>query len=151
LSDEARASLAEQQAQLVAALVNSGSKVPEGFDPGRVGLAARTLASKRRKSVRRAWPVLADALGERFEAFFDRFAAEHPVDPTGPAADARAFTDWLESRGLLPQTLQRDQFASRLWRNRFPLALAMRRTTDATLLGFRLPIIGVRVLSLRRR
>jgi len=56
-------SLAEEQENLVRALV-AGAPLPEGFDAGRVGAAARALLRKRTGEVLRAWPALdAEAFG----------------------------------------------------------------------------------------
>ncbi|GIH63189.1 hypothetical protein [Microbispora siamensis] len=97
---EARAALAAAQAELLAALV-AGGRVPDGFDPGRVAVQARGLLAKRRGSVARAAPDLAEALGAEFAGLFAGYAAEHVKPEGGSRADARDFAAWLRVRGRL--------------------------------------------------
>ena len=148
-----RASLAASQASLVAAL-GGHADVPPGFDPVRVELAARTLLAKRRKGVAAAWPRLAESLGERFAERFSAFAAATTPHPNGPAADGVAFAEWLDGQRLLPATIVPELLTSHLRRGP-SIGIRFRRTTDGSLLiGLRLPLCGVRVLSIplpRRR
>src|SRR5262245_60699313 len=88
--------LGRSQAELVQALQGK-AECPAGFDPERVRLAAEMLALKRLRGVAKAWPVLAGALGTRFEEIFLLFAAATPPPARGGAlADGRAFVRSLE-------------------------------------------------------
>ena len=99
---DARARLAARQAALVSALT-AGGPLPADFDGGRIRAAAAALARKRARSVARAWPVLAGAMGERFDERFTAYAEEMPLPRSGgPLADGRAFARWLAARGELP-------------------------------------------------
>ncbi|MFP2957219.1 hypothetical protein ACLEPN_05140 [Myxococcus sp. 1LA] len=73
----ARARLAREQKELVRAL-GVGAPVPAGFDASRVLAAAQSLISKRRRSVERAWPSLAAALGPDFAPCFEQWARATP-------------------------------------------------------------------------
>ncbi|GAA0378817.1 hypothetical protein GCM10009530_31800 [Microbispora corallina] len=95
--DDARASLAAGQAQLLAALV-AGGPVPEGFDAERVRVQARSLVAKRSGSVARVAPALARRLGAEFGRLFAEYAATRPKPGEGSRADAAAFADWLAAR-----------------------------------------------------
>lgn len=86
-----RASLAEQQAALVAALTGNGP-VPAGFDVDRVQAAADALAAKRARAVAQAWPGLRAMLGNTLRARFATYAATTPLPAWGgPLVDGRRF------------------------------------------------------------
>ncbi len=86
-----RASLAERQAALVAALTGHGP-VPAGFDADRVQAAADALAAKRARGVAQAWPGLHVMLGEAYRTRFDAYALASPLPPWGgPIVDGRRF------------------------------------------------------------
>jgi hypothetical protein len=103
MSVEARANLGQKQAALMAALVGA-APAPAGFESTRLQTAARSLASKRRRSVARAWPNLVAALGDRYFQLFDDFAAQTPLPRHGgPLADGYAFAHRLRVQGELPE------------------------------------------------
>lgn len=113
-------SLAERQAELVAALV-CGDPAPPGFDAEGVALTARTLVRKRWAAVRRHWPVAtADVIGGDARAAADDFAAwagEHRASsglPLGGYADGFAFLTWLEAAGRLPAVAAAELALARL-------------------------------------
>ena len=85
-----RQDLAAKQRQLVEALTGA-APAPDAFDPAQIETAATALADKRMRSARKAWPVLADVLGERFEPLFRAYAARYPSPPEGPGVDAATF------------------------------------------------------------
>lgn len=158
MSAEARADLAARQAELVAALTGHGD-VPTGFDRVRVEAAAASLARKRRRSVARAWPGMAEALGERFAELFDAYAAQSPLPlQGGPLADGRAFAHWLTAAGQLPEAGKLEALAVDLRYVGHAAGLRLRRSPalEAALLdqprrlvlGMRLPLIGERWLAL---
>ena len=89
----ARDELAARQAALVAALVADGP-IPPGLDAGRVRIQSDALLRKRRRSVMRAAPELAVALGESFAAAFAEHAASGPKSGNS-ADDAAAFARFL--------------------------------------------------------
>jgi hypothetical protein len=107
MSTEARTKLAAMQVNLVAALVGDAT-VPPGFDSGRLNSAAISLRTKRARAVARAWPCLRQEIGEHFAAF----AANTPLPREGgPLADGRAFANWLEQRGKLPEAARLQMIA----------------------------------------
>ena len=145
-NESARERLAAQQARLVAAL---GGVVgpPEGFDAERITLTSRTLVAKRRKSVARAWPVLAEALGPAFAETFNEYARGGPPPADGPGADALAFAKWLDATRQLPPAAVPALVAAMLG-NRSPFASRIRRHPPRRLLiGVRLPWLGVKLWS----
>jgi hypothetical protein len=73
-----RDELAEAQRRLVEALVEGGS-VPPGFDPVRVGAAARALLRKRAGEVARSWPALAASYGSGWPGAFAEWARGRPT------------------------------------------------------------------------
>jgi hypothetical protein len=94
----ARERLAASQAELMHALAG-GSPVPAGFDPASVTEEARCLVAKRRRSVARARPVLARALGARFDTHFAAYAQACPR-PAQVRDDAAAFARWFTQQWL---------------------------------------------------
>lgn len=111
MSAEARTRLAAMQAELVSALSGRAAP-PAGFDADRVQATAAALASKRRHAVARAWPGLAEALGQQFVERFDGFAATTPMPHMGgPLADGRMFLRWLAVRGDTPEACRLQAFA----------------------------------------
>lgn len=95
MTDQARRRLAAAQSALLRALV-AGEAAPAGFDPERLRIGSASLIAKRRRGVERHRPDLADALGPRFAATFDAWAAANPLpDGTGPHEDADRFATWL--------------------------------------------------------
>jgi hypothetical protein len=98
----ARERLAEQQAELVRALLADGA-VPAGFNPTRVRIQAVALHAKRRRVAERLSPDLADTLGDQLAELFDRWAATHPRRAgVGFREDLRSFAAWLAEHGHLP-------------------------------------------------
>ena len=140
---DARADLASQQARLVAALTGS-APAPDGFDVARIGATARALQSKRRRSVARAWPALATAIGVPFRELFDAYSAasRYPADG-GPAADALGFAEHLARSGALPHPARVELLATRA-RQGFPVRAAVLSDPRRLLLMVRLPWRGVR-------
>ncbi|WP_283135497.1 hypothetical protein [Rhizohabitans arisaemae] len=98
----ARERLAARQAELLTALV-AGGPPPEGFDPVRLRVQRDSLIAKRRGLVARAAPLLVHALDGEFVPLFAGYADGRPKPAGGSAADARAFTAWLEAAGRLPE------------------------------------------------
>ncbi len=115
--DEPRSQLAAMQAALVLGLTRQGEG-PDCFDRTGLAVTAAALASKRARSVARAWPGLADALGDRFAECFVRYA-EHSAIPVhgGPLADGYAFARALAANGALPDAGRLEVMGVRL-RNR---------------------------------
>ncbi|WP_157749618.1 hypothetical protein [Jatrophihabitans sp. GAS493] len=91
--------MAQQQRELVAALVNGGP-TPAGFNAGRVEAAARALLRKRAGEVGRAWPGLRHGLGEQWQPGFIRWARHRPK--AGSFADGFAFALERQHYGRLP-------------------------------------------------
>jgi hypothetical protein len=147
---DARDDLAAQQSRLVEALT-TGTPPPAGFDPAQVETAARALAAKRARSVAKAWPRLAEALGDQFEKRFADYASESPL-PNGaePRDDGRALARWLSVRRLLPDASRVELAADRVSRG-FPLSILFLRDSHRPALLVRLPRLGVRVLGYRCR
>ncbi|HEY4007064.1 MAG TPA: hypothetical protein VGM60_18015 [Pseudonocardia sp.] len=76
--------LAQRQAELVAALV-AGGPLPAGFDRRRVAVAEQALRGKRAGEVARVWPRLAAGLREDWPECFRRWASGRP--PEGALRD----------------------------------------------------------------
>lgn len=93
MSADEREALARRQRAMIEALTIGG--VPGDFDADQIAVAARSLASKRRKTAQQAWPLLADALGERFESLFTQYASRFPVPANGGIDDARGLLRFL--------------------------------------------------------
>ncbi|GAA3985734.1 hypothetical protein GCM10023085_79880 [Actinomadura viridis] len=72
------AGLAAAQEALVRAMA-AGGPLPEGFDAGAVGAAARSILSKRAGDVARAWPELARSYGTGWTRTFAGWAAGRPT------------------------------------------------------------------------
>lgn len=158
LSAEARARFAAQQAALVEALV-CGGEVPSGFDATRISAAAASLLRKRMRSVARAWPGLARALGSRFAELFSAYAARTPLPRAGgPLADGRAFARWLCARHELPDVgrlqalavdLRYSLTGHGLVPRRWPcLRIVWLREARRLILAFGLPWLGEYLLTL---
>ena len=94
-----RASYEAAQAALLRSLIR-GDEFPDGFSADKAAAASRSLWRKRMRGVQAAWPALAFALGERFEARFEAYARAAP-----PPAVGHGFTDGL----AFARTLARDE------------------------------------------
>lgn len=152
---DARARLAARQAELVAALVD-GAPAPEGFDEARLRHVAESLASKRSRSAARAWPRLAEELGERWRELFARHVEPTPACAEyAPLADGLALARALDATGELPRGARLETMAVELRyrtrtdgrglaRRRSPSIRAARLPTDAEGRGTRL-VVAVRV------
>jgi hypothetical protein len=111
MSLDGRAKLGQMQAALLAALAGAAA-APAGFEPARLQAAVRSLASKRRRAVVRAWPNLVAALGDRYLQLFAAFAAQAPLPLWGGAlADGHAFACWLQARHALPEAARLELLA----------------------------------------
>lgn len=96
MSDEVPpASLAEQQAALVAALV-LGAAAPAGLDPARVEATRRQLLDKRSRVVAGCWPELAAAVGPAWRSLFGAWAQGQA--PAGPRLEGYRFAVRLAHR-----------------------------------------------------
>lgn len=91
-------SLAQRQAELVAALVAGGPE-PAGFDPARLSATRRALLRKRAGAAARAWPALAAALGDEWQQTFARYRAGVP--PVGALRDGWDIARALRAGGRL--------------------------------------------------
>jgi len=147
--------LAEQQANLVAALTGKGP-LPPGFDATRLRAAAAALAFKRARAVAQAWPSLHAMLGNDFRACFAAYAAQAPIPQHGgPLADGRAFVRYVAARmpvtdevkqQILSVDLRYRQASTGLLRRRWPqLRVAWLRGAHCLLMGlgdrrFRVPL-----------
>jgi hypothetical protein len=149
-SSDPRSRLAEQQAQLVRALVGQ-DELPAGFDAERLRLAAGSLLNKRLREVERAWPALARCLGEHWNARFTAFARTTPPPPAGgPLADGLAFARTLPA-GDLGDEARTERFFVELQRAWLPVRVAWLPQAGRLVLGARLPWLGARMLALRLR
>ena len=151
---ESRRRLADQQAELVRALVAKGP-IPAGFDAKRIQACARSLVNKRRQALARAWPKLVKLLGERYVAHFTAYAGAHPLPGTGsPLADGRAFLDWLDQQGELTDALQVEAMAFDMHYIETPIGVRSRhgfafkttklRQDRARIIAVRIPWLGER-------
>lgn len=91
-------SLAERQADLVAALV-AGAPDPAGFDPARLDATRAALLRKRAGEAARHWPLLAASLGADWAPTFARQHAGH--ESRGPLCDGWDVARALHERGEL--------------------------------------------------
>ncbi|MFI5686557.1 DUF692 domain-containing protein [Streptomyces sp. NPDC051636] len=96
----ARQRLALAQAAMLSALV-AGTPVPEGFDPTRMRVQARALASKRADVVAKVAPELPEILGEGYRAAFLGYAQGQPMTG-GYRQDALDFAGHLLFTGRFP-------------------------------------------------
>lgn len=147
-------SLAEQQAQVLAAL-SGRAGAPPGFSADQVKRAAHALAHKRMHTAQRAWP----AIEPWAQRCFADYAATVPLPSRGgPLADARFFVRWLAARGEADAALQRQALAVDLQHAMRPDGLVPRRgpcvrwlrLPEAGLwcIGVRLPGLGVRQFTI---
>jgi hypothetical protein len=153
-----RASYEAEQAELLRALIR-GDGFPQGFEPGKAAAASRSLWRKRLRAAQAAWPALAVALGEAFEARFEAYARAVP-----PPAVGHGLTDGL----AFARTLARDELtddmrielvlaraevvtgrggAFRARGGLFLRALSLREPRRI-LLVLRAPVVGRRVLAI---
>lgn len=93
-------SLAEQQAELVAALT-SGAPVPAGFDTRLVEIARVALLRKRAGEVARQWPALAASFGPAWFRQWSAWAATRPTQ--GSLRDGWDLARDLRSQGQLAE------------------------------------------------
>ncbi|MEU4338546.1 hypothetical protein AB0F59_28465 [Micromonospora lupini] len=91
--------LAERQAELVAALV-AGGPSPAGFAAGPLAAARAALRRKRAGEVARHWPLLAAGLGAAWPSTFVAWAAERPT--AGSLRDGWDLARALRERDALP-------------------------------------------------
>jgi hypothetical protein len=91
-------SLADEQAELVAALV-AGGPLPAGFDASRVGAAREALLRKRSGEVAAVWPILAASLSPQWTVVFTTWARDRP--PGGALRDGWDLARHLSAEGRL--------------------------------------------------
>ncbi len=150
-----------RQAQLLDALLR-GDEPPQGFDAAQAGAAGSALRRKRGRAVALAWPALALALGDRYDARFDAFARSVDAPPSGdPLADGVAFalrlqqaelTDDARVELLLARAALRRGRGGRWRARRTPFAAAVRLDAPRprTLIVVALPWLGRRCLAIAR-
>jgi hypothetical protein len=156
VSDESqRRQLAEAQSRLVRSLVGQAPP-PDGFDPVRLRLAARSLVNKRLRESARAWPMLARCLGGRYAERFRAFAAlTPPPGEGGPLADGRAFARAVPLDELDGDARRELLLVDLLWRPtrlglrpRRGFALKGARIGGRWVIGLRVPGLGARLIAL---
>lgn len=81
-------SLAQRQADLVAALV-AGAPTPPGFSEPHLAAARAALLAKRAREVARVWPALSGAYGTEWIRVFGQWAQAQP--PQGALRDGWDF------------------------------------------------------------
>ena len=113
---ELRERLRTRQTDLLRALTQ-GVPAPEGFDAGRLELAAEGLARKRVHEARQFLRRMAGLLP--FEELFEQFVARVPRAPT-PRLDGYRFCGWLLDQGQ----------AGKAWRAAVAVRLAWREASD---------------------
>jgi hypothetical protein len=102
-SAESNARLGRRQGELVAALV-AGGDPPAGLNADDVGAATRSIALKRLRELRLAWPTLCRDLEPGLEERFISYATERPPPLGGAIADGCAFARHLRRHRELPQS-----------------------------------------------
>lgn len=149
-----RAAYAARQAQLLEALLRDGEP-PAGFDAARAGAAGRSLRRKRGRAVARAWPALALALGDAFDARFDAFARTVDVPASGGTLeDGLAFARALGGGAPLGDDARAELLLARAALRRrgvFVRAAWLRRPRPRLLVVARLPWLGALHGSLPQR
>ncbi len=90
--------LAQRQADLIAALV-AGGPAPPGFDPVRVTATADALLRKRADEVGARWPRLRVQFGPQWTNDFTRWARSRP--PLGSWRDGWDYARHLDAAGRL--------------------------------------------------
>ena len=154
-----RADLRQVQVELVQSV--TGGDCPPGFDRRQIALTAASLRTKRYRTVVRTWPVLSEALGERFEVLFDRYArSSRPPSHGGALADGRRFIRVLAEENLLTDAIRLAALSVDLrWtdhpeglvRRRRPAIRAVRlRESPAWVIAVWFPRSGERRLVFRR-
>jgi hypothetical protein len=91
-------SLADRQAELVAALV-AGGPLPAGLDPIRLDATRRALLRKRAAEAAKVWPLLAASLGAKWQRTFAAHRTGH--EPVGALRDGWDVARTLQERGEL--------------------------------------------------
>jgi hypothetical protein len=143
--------LAAEQADLVRVLTGT-DPAPPGFDPDRLQAAAASLARKRLQAVKRAWPVLSNALGESLASLFAAYAAGHPLpEHGGPLADGWAFARTLAREGQLPEAARLELLAVELRHTACADGLIPRRGLAIRTILLRRPYRWVLAIRLPRR
>lgn len=152
----ARESLLDQQFAVVEALTGTGPP-PDGFDLRKFHVAADSLFSKRARSVARAWPAIATALGSEFEGHFRAYASRFASPPPGGAvADGRQFVSFLKSRNVATTELREATLlfdarcrvrSGRVRERRLAIKFALLRSPIRVLLVINAPLVGLRILA----
>ena len=151
-----RAAYEARQAELLRAL-QRGEGFPDGFDTVKAAVAGRSLRRKRAHAVASAWPALALALGDEFDARFDAFARDTPPPAFGFGyTDGLAFALTLAAGELsgdarVELLLARAAIAGRdgAWRARRGLFAGVTACSDPRRVVFvvRVPMLGRRLLA----
>jgi hypothetical protein len=144
-----REGYAARQAQLLDALLR-GDDYPAGFVAAQADAAGRSLRRKRARAVAQAWPALALALGDTFDARFDAFARAVDAPPSGdPLRDGLAFARSLRAHDAprLGDDARAELLLARAAARRcglFVRAARLRLPYPRLLVVARLPWLGVR-------
>jgi hypothetical protein len=140
-----RDAYAARQEELLSALLG-GDGAPEGFAAAQADAAGRSLRHKRARAVRAAWPALALALGDAFDAYFDAFARTADAPRSGdPLEDGLAFARSFGRDGRLGDDARAELLLARAALRRrglFVRAAWLRRPHPRLLVVARLPLAG---------
>lgn len=151
-----REALLDRQLAVVEALTGTRPP-PDGFDLRKFHVAADSLFSKRARSVARAWPAIANALGPEFADHFRAYAARFASPPPGGAvADGRQFVAFLKSRKVATAELREATLLfdaryriryGRARERRIAIKVAILRAPIRLVLVIKAPFVGVRILA----
>lgn len=154
------------QAQLLETLLGGGEP-PAGFAAAQAHAAGRALRRQRAHAVRKAWPALASALGERFDERFDAFSQTQDPPQFGhgltdglafasspfsdDALDDDVHVEVLLARAMVARRRRRPDTHWAARRGVFVGALWLADPYRRLLVVIRLPALGRFALTTRRR
>ncbi|MFK0099611.1 DUF692 domain-containing protein [Streptomyces sp. NPDC091040] len=115
VAESVRDGVAVAQTALLSALV-AGTPAPEGFDPDRLRVQSRALATKRADVVAKVAPELPEILGDGYRAAFLAYAGARPMT-SGYRRDALDFAEHLLIAGRPADDAARRRL-TRWWRDR---------------------------------
>lgn len=138
-----------RQALLLGSLLR-GEGFPEGFDPRLTAAASAALRRRRARMVAKAWPALEQALGEDFQALFERHANGAAPIGGGARGDGARFVRGLPAGVVLTDAARVELLVhrARLARGPFAIVATRLRETPRVLACVRLPFAGTRLLAI---
>lgn len=143
----AREKLEAQQTALLQALTTD-LKI-DGFKHERLEATSLSLQQKRMRTLQRAHPCIANAVGRSFEELFIGYAKANSLPSAHSTDDAAQFVEYLAQSGCLEPALWRAYWWAVIWKTRKSSSLLLVKLWRRLCIAVKQPAWPVKLLEVK--